>query len=130
MPTKEQDLKQRLATVLADLKQNGRDDPESIWLIGSLATTLIDKGKAASWPELKDSLTAEAYDKLLDDFQTQGNALYLAGETKRAYAIQALGISLVCRTQRSDHLMRDGEKLLDSMITGAVAIYRKTQTSH
>ena len=127
MPSKEQDLKQRLATVLADIKQNGKDDPEAIWMIGSLAATLIDKAKAASWPALKEALTAAAYDKLLADFQAQGNALYQSGELKRAYAIQALGISLVCRTQRADHLMRDGEKLLDSMIAGAVALYRKSQ---
>jgi hypothetical protein len=130
MPSKEKDLKQRLATVLADIKQNGRDDPEAIWMIGSLAATLVDKAKAPSWPALKEALTAEAYDKLLTDFQSQGNTLYQAGELKRAYAIQALGISLVCRTQRADHQMREGEKLLDSMINGAVGVYRKTQKPH
>jgi hypothetical protein len=130
MPTKEQDLKQRLAAVLADIRENGKDDPEAIWTIGSLAATLIDKAKAKSWPELKDALSAAAYDKLLGDFQTQGNALHQAGERKKAYAIQALGISLVCRTQRADPQMRQGEQLLDAMITGAVDLFRKTQKPH
>jgi hypothetical protein len=127
MPTKEQDFKRRLAAVLRDLKSNARDDPEAIWQIGSLAAALIDKSKAKTWPALKDALTAEAYDKLLSDFQAQGNALFQQGERHRAYAIQTLGISLVCRTQRNDFQMRDGEKLLDGLIEGAIAIYRKTQ---
>jgi hypothetical protein len=130
MPTKEDDLKQRLAAVLRDVQHDGNKDPEAIWMIGSLAAALIDKAKAKSWPALKDSLSAENYDKLLNDFQTQGNALFQAGDTKRAYAVQAMGISLVCRTQRADALMREGEVLLDALITGAVDIYRKTQRTN
>jgi hypothetical protein len=41
-----------------------------------------------------------------------------------------MGISLVCRTQRADALMREGEVLLDALITGAVDIYRKTQRTN
>jgi len=119
MPSKQDDLTRRLASVLRDLRRDGNKDPEAVWLIGSLAATLIDKAGAASWPALKDALTREAYDKLLGDFQTQGNALFQAGDAKRAYAIQALGLSLVCRTQRTDAVLRDGETLLDSTITGA-----------
>ncbi len=130
MPTKEDDLKQRLAAVLRDVQHDGNKDPEAIWMIGSLAAALIDKAKAKSWPALKDSLSAENYDKLLNDFQSQGNALFQAGDTKRAYAVQAMGISLVCRTQRADPVMREGEVLLDALITGAVDIYRKTQRTN
>jgi hypothetical protein len=64
---------------------------------------------------------------LLRDFQDTGNRLFQAGETKRAYAMQALGISLVCSTQRSDQMLADGEKLLDAVIEGAVKMYRKTE---
>jgi hypothetical protein len=130
MPTKEDDLKQRLAAVLRDLQSDGNKDPESIWQIGNLGASLIDKAKAKSWPELKNSLNAADYDKLLSDFQEQGNKLFQAGDTRRAYACQAMGISLVCRTQRTDPVMRDGEMLLDALITSAVAIYRKTQQTH
>jgi hypothetical protein len=127
MQTKEQDLKNRLAAVLRDLQRNGDKEPEAIWHIGSLAATLVDKTKRPSWPALKNSLTPEQYDKLLNDFQDQGNALYQAGERHKAYAIQALGISLVLRTQRNDFQLRDGEALLDAMINGAVRFYRKSQ---
>ncbi|HHY50529.1 MAG TPA: hypothetical protein GYA10_12360 [Alphaproteobacteria bacterium] len=127
MPTKADELKQRLAAVLRDLQREGGKDPEAIWLIGSLAAELADKAKAKSWPALKESMTQEMYEGLLRDFQTTGNALYQAGESKKAYAIQALGLSLVCLTQRHDAVLRDGEALLDSMIEGAVAIFRKTR---
>lgn len=127
MPTKEDELKQRLAAVLEDLRTDGGTDPETVWTIGSLAAALVDKAKASSWPALKEGLTAEAYDKLLADFQKQGNDLYQSGDVRKAYAIQALGLSLVSRTQRKDPEMRQGEMLLDSMITGALDIYRRTQ---
>lgn len=128
MPTKEQELKQRLVAVLSDLKENGTTgDPESFWQIGSLASTLIDAAKAPSWRQMKDGLTRADYDKLLGDLQQNGNALYQAGETRKAYAIQAIGISLVCRTQRADPQMAKGESLLDAAIAKAVRIYRRTQ---
>ena len=64
--SKEKELRQRLAAVLNDLKKNGGTDPEAVWTIGSLAATLADKAKAPNWPAIKNALTAEAYDKLLD----------------------------------------------------------------
>lgn len=127
MATKEQELKNRLGAVLRDLKDNGGKEPEAIWRIGSLAVSLTDKAKKPSWPELKNSLTAEAYTKLLADFETQGNLLVQRGEPHKAYAIQALGISLVLRTHRGDFQLREGEALLDALIEGAVKLYRKTQ---
>jgi predicted short-subunit dehydrogenase-like oxidoreductase (DUF2520 family) len=127
MSSKEQDLKNRLSTVLSDLQANGKDEPEAIWHIGSLAAALVDKARQPSWPALKDSLDAAAYDRLLNDFQSEGNTLFQQGERLKAYAIQALGISLVLRTQRADAQLRQGEALLDSMIDTAVRLYRKTQ---
>lgn len=124
MARKEQDLKIRLAGLLRDLQGEARQDPEAFVLIGSLAATLIDKSGAPSWPALKNSLTAEDYDKLLYDFRSQGNALAESGEGKKVYAIQALAISLICSTQRKDFQMREGEVLLDRFIAGAVEAYR------
>lgn len=124
---KEDELKLRLVAVLQDLRTTGGKDPEAVWLIGSLAATLADKAKAKSWPALKQSLDAAGYDKLLADFQAQGNRLAKEGETRKAYAIQALVLSLVCSRLRSDPVLRDGEALLDGLIEGAVAIFRKTQ---
>jgi hypothetical protein len=125
MARKEEELKTRLAAVLRDLQTEGTKDPEALFFIGSLAVSLIDKTKARSWPAFKEKLSTAEYDLLLRDFQTQGKKLHNAGEGKKAYAIQALAISLVCRTQRNDFQMREGEALLDRLIAGAVASYRK-----
>lgn len=126
MTTKEHDLKMRLVAVVQDLGGTGRKDPKAVWMIGSLAATLIDKAKASSWRELKDALGSKDYDKLLADFIRVGNTSHQAGEEHKAYACQTLGISLVCRTQRDDPQFVEGELLLDRIIGGAVEIYRRT----
>ena len=51
-------------------------------------------------------------------------------KVKRAYAMQALGLSLVCSTQRNDAVIADGEKLLDAVIEGAVKMYRKVEKTN
>ena len=127
MPTKEEDFKQRFAAVLRDLQTGGKTDPEAIWLIGSLAAALIDKTKAPSWRGLKIAMTRGAYDELLRDFEQQGNALYKHGKHKHAYAVQALAISLIARTQRADPQMQAGDELLDEIIDHTVTIYRKSK---
>jgi hypothetical protein len=125
MPTKEEEFKQRFVAVLKDLQTNGKNDVEAMWLLGSLAAVLVDKAGQPSWPALKASLTREAYDGLLRDFQAQGNALHQQGKGKHAYAIQILGISLVAKTQLDEQLQA-GAALLDEIIDYAVVIYRKT----
>ena len=127
MPTKEEDFKQRFAAVLRDLQTGGKTDPEAIWLIGSLAAALIDKTNAPSWRGLKIAMTRGAYDELLRDFEQQGNALYKHGKHKHAYAVQALAISLIARTQRADPQMQAGDELLDEIIDHTVTIYRKSK---
>jgi hypothetical protein len=124
MSTKEQDFKERLVAVMRDLQDNGSKDPETIWLIGTLATGLIDLYKLKGWSEFKAQLTAAAYDQLLKDFEQQGNDYHRQGSTKAAYAIQLLAVSVVCRTQR-DPEVRQGEKLLDHLIDRTVVAYRK-----
>ncbi|HQZ13450.1 MAG TPA: hypothetical protein PK286_11265 [Devosia sp.] len=130
MVTKQDILKQRLAEVLDDLKTSGGRDPETMWLIGSLTADLTSKVKANSWKEFKETMSPATYDKLLNDFQDVGNRLYQDGIIKRAYAMQALGLSLVCSTQRQDPMIANGEILLDAVIEGAVKLYRKVEKTH
>jgi hypothetical protein len=128
MSTKEQDFKERLVAVMRDVKDNGSQDPEAVWLIGSLATRLIDLYKLRGWSEFKQQLSPTAYDRLLKDFEEQGNGYHKQGNAKAAYAIQLLAISVVCRTQR-DPEVREGEKLLDQMINSTVVAYRKASAA-
>ena len=130
MAAKHDELKQRLAAVLQDLKTDAGRDPEAMWLIGSLTTEIIGKVKARSWAEFKETMSPATYDKLLNDFQDVGNRLFQDGVVKRAYAMQALGLSLVCSTQRNDAVIAEGEKLLDAVIEGAVKMYRKVEKTN
>ena len=124
MPTREEEFKQRLAAVLANLDANGKHDIEAMWLLGSLAATLTDTLEAKNWTALKRDITRENYDKLLGDFQAEGNRQHAAGNAKKAYAIQALAISLIARTQ-PDSEVAAGARLLDELIDYATFVYRK-----
>jgi hypothetical protein len=127
MPSKRDELKQRLVAVLADLKDEAPKDPEAIWLIGSLASELAIKAKAPTWKAFKQKMTTDMYRGLVQDFQEQGNRLFQQNKRRHAYAIQALAISIVSSTQRIDPQMREGEALLDGFIERALTAYRTTQ---
>lgn len=125
MSTKEEDFKQRLAAVLQDVQQNGVKDQEAMLLLGGLAADLTRNLKAKTWSEAKQNIGAEAYDALLKTFEKEGNEHYKAGNTRHAYAIQILAVSLVARTQRRDPDMQAGEALLDAIINAAAAAQPK-----
>ena len=50
MTTKQQDFKQRFATLLRDLQQDGTKDPEIIWVLGTLAAELANDLKPRAGP--------------------------------------------------------------------------------
>lgn len=124
-PTKEAEFKQRFAAVLRDMQQAGSQDGEAMALVGSLAAELATKLGQKSWSAAKLAMSAQTYDSLLRTFEQQGNAHHAEGRQKHAYAIQALAVSLIARTQRNDPEMAAGEKLLDSIIDYTVSVYRK-----
>jgi hypothetical protein len=128
MATKEEDFKERFVAVLQDLRSNGGKDPEAMFLIGSLAARLVDRAGQPSWAAYKASMAREVYDKLLGDFQKQGNDFHREGKTKHAYAVQVLAISLIARTQ-ADPEVRAGDDLLNEMLGFLIAAYRKAQAA-
>jgi hypothetical protein len=128
MPSKRDELKQRLAALLVDLRDEAPKDPEAIWLIGSLASDLTLKAKTPNWKAFKQKMTPDVYRTLVRDFQEQGNKLYQQNKRRHAYAVQALAISIVASTQRIDPQMREGEALLDGFIERALTAYRTTQS--
>jgi hypothetical protein len=129
MTTPQEDLKQRLATVLADLNAHGAHDGETMFMLGSIATRLCDGGGKPSWSTLKPALSKAGYNQLLKQFQDEGRQLVAAGKTKAAYAVQALAVSLVAHSQ-VDPVLREGEKLLDAIIDRTVANFRKHAQPH
>lgn len=128
MASKEEDFKERFVAVLEDLRSNGGKDPEAMFLIGSLAARLVDRAKQPGWAAYKANMGRAAYDKLLGDFQKQGNDFHKDGKAKHAYAIQVLAISLIARTQ-NDPEIRAGDGLLDEMLGFLIAAYRKAQAT-
>ena len=126
MATKEEDFKQRFAAVLLDLQQNGRNDKEAMWLIGSLACEIAEKSGKKTWVDFKHTMSQQTYAKLLSDFEKEGNRQHREGDPKKAYAIQVLAISLIALTQ-NDEQMRAGDSLLDQLIEMTIAIYRNNR---
>lgn len=124
MTTKEEQYKQLLIGILSDLQSSGRKDAEAMWLLGNLAADLLDQAGLRTWRDLKSGLTRKAYDGLLRDFETHGNALHQQGKGKHAYAIQIAATSVIGKTQL-DKQLQPGIALLDEIIDGAVAFYRK-----
>ena len=118
--TKEEEFKQRFVSVMQSLQQEGIKDGEAMLMMGSLAARITKSTGQTSWSAAKASLTREKYDELLASFQQQGNDLHKQGKTKPAYAIQALAVSLVARTQRADADLAAGEKLLDNLIDRSI----------
>lgn len=129
MASKEEEFKQRFAAVLTDLQQNGKDDPEALWLIGSLAAQIIDKVGALTWVEFKRTMGQETYSRLLTDFEKEGNRQYREGDRKKAVAIQAVAMSLVAYTQTSPE-MRTGEAMLDELIEKTIKIFRQSRKAN
>ncbi|HEV7275280.1 MAG TPA: hypothetical protein VGN80_03240 [Devosiaceae bacterium] len=126
MTSKEDDFKQRFVAVMQDLREDGSRDAEAVWLLGSLAATLVDTAKARSWPALKQQLSRADYDRLLRDFQTSGNSFHKEGKRKHAYAVQVLAMSVVARTQQ-DPDIQAGNTLLDDIVERAIAHYRRSR---
>lgn len=125
-PQKEHEaqFKQRLAAVLEDLKDSGMQDGEAMFFLGNFASRVCDSAGKVGWTDVKNVITTNDYDRLLKEFETEGNRLHAEGSAKAAYALQAMAISLVARTQ-TDPQVRSGETLLDIVIDTAIGNYRK-----
>lgn len=128
MTSKEADFKTRLAAVLNDIQGQGTKDAEAMWLMGGLASDLSANLKASSWRAAKSRMNRATYDMLLTKFREEGNAHHREGRIKHAYAIQALAMSLIAPTMK-DAKVREGGQLLDTLIDGAVTLYRRSNST-
>jgi len=130
MTTKEQDFKQRFATLLQDLQQDGTKDREIMWVLGTLAAELANDLQSKTWSGAKAKMNVAIYDQLLKKFQQRGDDHYRAGRQNEAYAIQVLSYSLIARTQTSDPQMAEGEALIDAVIDRAAAMYSQVKQAN
>ncbi len=122
--SKEDEFKQRFIAMMQNLHEAGVRDREAIWLMGSLAARLLDRSRQPNWPQFKQSRTKRGYDKLLADFEVEGNSYHTQKKLKQAYAIQVLAMSLIAGTQKDPDISA-GNGLLNEIIDKAVGYYRK-----
>lgn len=125
MATKEDDFRERFVAVMRDLHEN-QSDQEAMFLIGSLASTLMKKQNAPSWPAFKSNLKPVDYSLLLSDFEKSGNKFHKDGKRKHAYAVQLLAMSVIADSQ-THRDVTEGNKLLNQYIGRLVAAYRKAE---
>ncbi|MGV3575774.1 MAG: hypothetical protein ACO1O4_11655 [Devosia sp.] len=118
------EFKQRFAAVLADIQKTGAEDGEALGLIGHLANDLAKSLQQPNWSTAKKIITPQTYNDLLKIFEQRGNEYHREGKTKHAYAIQALALSLISATMRSDQQMAQGEIFLDAVIDRSVSVYQ------
>jgi len=118
-------FKSRFISLIADLGKNASKDPKTIWLIGSLAGSILADAKMANWTQFKSALSADAYDRMLAALKTQGNKLSQDGEHKSAYAVETIAISIIAPTMITDEHIEKGNHLLDKMIGDAIDFYHK-----
>jgi hypothetical protein len=128
--TRNAEFKQRFAAVLVDIQEMSGEDGEAMALIGSLAADLAATLHQPNWSSAKGVVTPQVYNDLLKIFEQRGNDYHKAGKAKHAYAIQALAMSLVAGTMRSDPHLAEGEKLLDTIIDHMVGVYQSQITKN
>jgi hypothetical protein len=128
--TRNAEFKQRFAAVLVDIQEMSGEDGEAMALIGSLAADLAATLQLPNWSSAKGVVTPQVYNDLLKIFEQRGNDYHKAGKAKHAYAIQALAMSLVAGTMRSDPHLAEGEKLLDAIIDHVVGVYQSQITKN
>lgn len=126
MATKEEDFRERFVAVMKDLHENGQTDQEAMFLIGSLASTLMKKGNSPSWPAFKSNLKTSEHSMLLWDLEKQGNKFHKDGKRKHAFAVQVLAMSVVADSQ-THRDVTEGNKLLNQYIGRLVQAFRKAE---
>ena len=123
MTTPEQDLKNRMTTVLKDINDVGSKDPQAMWVLGSIGAQILTPTGKPSWRALRAAINDDDYKLLVNTFRDKGNEFAGKGDTKAAYAVQALSLSVVARSQ-TDKAIIDGASLLDDIIDRAIIFFR------
>ena len=116
-------LLSKITKLLQDLRADGTDNGEAMFLLGSAAADLSGSVQMHSWHQYKASLnTAEIID-LLQQIDTEGNRLLDEDKVTFAYALQVIGMSLAAGSSDDPRLLH-GAGLLDDIIETTLTNYR------
>lgn len=116
-------LRVQLATLLDDLRTDGGQDGEAMFMLGAGADRLASLAQVQGWGELKSKLQSPEITVLLQQIDSEGKQMLAEDKIKHAYALQALGMSLAA-TGNTDPLVQAGAELVDQIIEETLANYR------
>lgn len=123
-------LLNNIATLLQNLKGEGGENGEAMFLLGSAAANLVDLGQAATWRDFKASQSQAEIVDLLQQIDTEGPRLLSEDKVTFAYAIQAIGLSLAATMAADNPSLQQGAALLDDIIEITLTNFRDyTRTS-
>jgi hypothetical protein len=108
--------------VIDDLDRHGRNDNETMWLLGSLAARLVREARADNWTDLKLKIAPDSLEELVDTLDRQAGAYQAEGKTKPAYVARLLGISLVAG-RLPDPALKQRDQLLNNFIDTAAIVF-------
>jgi hypothetical protein len=113
----------KITKLLQDLRDDGADNGEAMFLLGSAAAEIADSGDKAGWREFKASLGPADTIGLLQQIDTEGNRLIDEDKRTFAYAIQIIGMSLAAGNS-DDARLQHGASLLDDIIETTLTNFR------
>lgn len=127
----EEIFRKRFLEVMKEMGENTRNDPEGIWMIGSLASSLLKQSQSPTWKRFKSALTPEVYNSLINSFRKQGNQLAKDGKEKAAFAVEVLALSIIAPTQsgQNEHIA-SGDQLLNKMVQDSIDFFHRSQADH
>jgi hypothetical protein len=108
--------------VVDELDRTGRGDPETMWLLGSLAARLVTSTDAQNWMHLKLVIDDKSLKELVETLDGNAATYEAEGKTKAAYVARLLGISLVAG-KLPDPRTRQRDQLLSHFIDTAAYVY-------
>ena len=122
-PEAETILLTKIAALLDDLRREGTENGEAMFLLGTAAANLVDMGKAGNWAQLKQKLSSAEIVGLLRQIDAEGNRMLDEDKVNFAYALQIIGMSLAASGGENPQLRR-GASLLDDIIETTLVNYR------
>jgi hypothetical protein len=122
-PDAEAILLTKVTALLGDLRREGTENGEAMFLLGSAAANFVDMGKVATWREFKALLSTSDIIQLLQQIDTEGNRLLDEDKVNFAYALQIVGMSLAAARSENTNL-REGASLLDDVIETTLTNFR------
>ena len=108
-------FRERLVSLVAEIKERAGNDRRIRTLLGAYASRMSKDAGARNWADLKARADESTYDSMLNMFQREGANAAKAEDIKTVSALEVLGVSLIARYQNQADLL-PGVTFLDKYI--------------